>query len=224
LKANFAAAIYHAMSDKKIEVHHLFSAPLLQLQVAGAQALNKELRQVILRKRELVPSERMSNAGGWQSPKDLQHSDDPHVRELLKRIDLAVYIIMGECLGEETAHSLTRWGLKVWANVNESGDYNTIHNHAGGVWSGVYYVDHGTSDPAHPYGGFLSFKSPTMAALATNNLQVPEPVRRLFPHEYLIQPQSGLMLVFPSWLEHQVYPYFGTEPRISISWDVVFGQ
>jgi uncharacterized protein (TIGR02466 family) len=210
------------MSEQKLEVQHLFSAPLLQLQVADSEALNRRLREIILRRRELVPSERMSNSGGWQSPKDLQESDNPYVRELLKRIELAVYLITGQCLGEETARSLTRLELKAWANVNESGDYNTIHNHSGGVWSGVYYVDQGTYDPARPYSGFLSFKSPTMAALATNNLHVPEPIRRLFPHEYLIQPQSGLMLVFPSWLEHQVYPYFGTEPRISISWDVIF--
>jgi uncharacterized protein (TIGR02466 family) len=210
------------MSDEKIEVQHLFSAPLLQLEVANSENLNQGLRQVILEKRESIPSERMSNAGGWQSPKNLQHSDNPYVRELLKRIDLAVYMISSQCLGEETVRSLNKWKLQVWANVNESGDYNTIHCHAGGVWSGVYYVDKGVSDPAHPHSGVLSFKSPTMAALATNNLSVPEPLMRLFPQEYLIQPQNGLLLIFPSWLEHQVYPYFGTKPRISISWDAVF--
>lgn len=210
------------MSDEKIEVQHLFSAPLLQLQVANSESLNQGLRQVILQKRESIPSERMSNAGGWQSPKDLQHSDNPFIRELLKRIDLAVYMISSQCLGEETVRSLDKWKLRVWANVNESGDYNTIHCHAGGVWSGVYYVDKGASDPDRPFSGILSFKSPTMAALATNNLNVPEALRRLFPQEYLIHPENGLMLIFPSWLDHQVYPYFGTEPRISISWDAVF--
>lgn len=205
-----------------MEVQHLFSAPLLQLQVTDCEALNEGLSQVILRTRESTPSERMSNAGGWQSPKNFQHSDDPYVQKLLKRIDLAVYMITSQCLGEEATRSLAKWKLKVWANVNESGDYNTIHNHAGGVWSGVYYVDQGTPNPSHPFGGFLSFKCPTMAALVTNNLCVPEPLRRLFPPEYIIQPQNGLLLMFPSWLEHQVYPYFGAGSRISISWDVVF--
>lgn len=210
------------MNDKKIELRHLFSAPLLHLQLNDAPALNKGLRRLILETRTSVPSERMSNSGGWQSPKNFQDSTDTYMRELLKRIGLAVYMITSECLGEEAARLLKKWEVKVWANVNESGDYNTIHSHAGGIWSGVYYVDEGTPNPSRPFSGVLSFKNPTMAALATSNLGLPKPLRQLFPPEYLIQPRNGLLLIFPSWLEHQVYPYFGTEPRISVSWDVMF--
>jgi uncharacterized protein (TIGR02466 family) len=210
------------MGTPEIRVSHLFSAPLLQFVWKDSDVLNEELRRLILDKRDTHPGERMSNAGGWQSPKDLQNWEAACIRELVTRIDVAVYMISKQCVGEEAAKSLPRWHVAAWANVNERGDYNMIHNHAGGVWSGVYYVDPGAYDPEHPTSGVISFRSPTMAALATNNLRVPESVRRLFPADHPVRPQYGLMLIFPSWLDHQVYPYRGDRPRISVSWDAIF--
>ena len=39
------------------------------------------------------------------------------------------------------------WILSAWANVNRRGDFNQLHTHPGATWSGVYYVDHGESNP-----------------------------------------------------------------------------
>jgi hypothetical protein len=32
-----------------------------------------------------------------------------------------------------------------------------------------------------------------------------------------IRPQSGLLVVFPAWIEHWVHPFFGSGERISIA-------
>jgi uncharacterized protein (TIGR02466 family) len=211
------------MANSITPVLHLFSAPLLQMTWKDSDNLNQLLRSFILDLRQRVPSERMSNAGGWQSPKQLQRFDEPCIREILKRIDVAVYSILGACLGEEKLQALERkWDIVAWANINELGDYNMIHNHSGGVWSGVYYVDPGPVVADHPQSGVLTFRNPTMAALSTDNMRVPELLRELFPPDFSVLPQSSMMLVFPSWLDHMVHPYFGDTPRISISWDASF--
>jgi hypothetical protein len=52
------------MTSPKFKVQYLFSAPVLQLMWKDCEQLNQALRSIILEKREQLPSERMSNAGG----------------------------------------------------------------------------------------------------------------------------------------------------------------
>jgi len=210
------------MTISNSHIKHLFSAPLLRFPWKDCKDLNESLKKLILEKQELFPSERMSNTGGWQSPKTLHTWEAPCIRQLINNINIAVLHLITECLGEENTNSLGTWNIAAWANINEEGDYNMIHNHSGGVWSGVYYVDAGTPDPAHPFSGILTFHSPTLASLTLDNLRAPQQLRHLFRSEYSMIPKNGLMLLFPSWLAHSVHPYFGSTPRISISWDVMF--
>jgi hypothetical protein len=39
-------------------------------------------------------------------------------------------------------------------------------------------------------------------------------------HEVTIEPQSGLMVLFPSTLRHRVEPYRGDSRRITIAWNL----
>ena len=36
---------------------------------------------------------------------------------------------------------------------------------------------------------------------------------------FRVQPQAGLLVVFPSWLYHWVHPYAGERPRIAVSFN-----
>lgn len=210
-------------SSGEIAVQHLFSAPFLSVAWKDVDRLNRELREIVLARRESHPSERMTNAGGWQSAKDLQTWGGAAIQELLVKIDIATYMISSQCFGEEALDSLEeKWRVVAWANINERGDYNNLHSHGGGIWSGVYYIDAGTEDPGHPLSGVITFRNPTLAPLAVDNLKPPRFVADYFRCEHSQAPRSGQMLLFPSWLEHQVHPYFGESPRISVSWDVIF--
>ncbi len=202
---------------------HLFSAPFMVQQWDDVEEMNAELVQVVLAAKSRYPSARMSNVGGWQSEKILQELRVPAVQRLLSLIDIATFRMTAQCVGEEAISGLGRkWDVVLWANVNEYGDYNGLHNHTGGFWSGVYYVQPGSAAEGRPESGAISFRSPILARLCVENLRVPEDLRRAFPSSYTLQPRPGMMLMFPSWLEHQVLPYFGAEPRISMIWDVVF--
>src|SRR3954471_23308402 len=64
-------------------------------------------------------------------------------------------------------------------------------------------------DNVGDYAGYLAFRCPTLAPLVTNNLRGPDWVKELYPADHRIKPVPGLMVIFPSWLEHQVLPFRG---------------
>ena len=89
-----------------------------------------------------------------------------------------------------------------------------VHNHPENHLSGVYYVDIGEPDPAHPMSGMFEFHDPRPAAAA-----MPLPGFD-FGSKFLVRPTAGVMLVFPSWHLHMVHPFFGTGERISIAFNI----
>jgi Putative 2OG-Fe(II) oxygenase len=42
-----------------------------------------------------------------------------------------------------------------------------------------------------------------------------------FGQGILIEPQPGMLLAFPAWLEHFVHPFFGEGERISVAINVM---
>jgi uncharacterized protein (TIGR02466 family) len=104
------------------------------------------------------------------------------------------------------------WVLSAWANINRQGDFNQIHTHPGATWSGVYYVDHGESNPAAE-GTAIQLYDPNPAR---TNIFFPE----ISASNILFKPEPGLMILFPSYVPHAVPPHRGDRPRISIAFNV----
>lgn len=82
----------------------------------------------------------------------------------------------------------------LWFNVNRAGDYNHAHIHTDSFLSGVYYVDAGPAPAAE--------------------LVLLDPRVQIQQFEYMgwfgmgqhrrVRPQSGKLVLFPSWLSHRV--------------------
>lgn len=97
-----------------------------------------------------------------------------------------------------------------WANIGRPNDptMDTWHNHVPWNWSAVYY--------------------PQVPKLPTNG---PGQIRFADPRGNLerlpdagFTPMTGMMIVFPSWLEHTVIPFNGEGDRISISLNALLGM
>jgi len=114
------------------------------------------------------------------------------------------------------------WGANMWANVNRSGHGNEFHSHPGGYWSGVYYVDDGgiAQDPS--LGGELEFMDPRgpMPAIYAPHLAAAMPGGLKAGANEPIIPKAGRLVMFPSWLLHQVRPYRGNAERISVAFNL----
>jgi hypothetical protein len=147
--------------------------------------LNPELKSCILETRQTDPGLQASNVGGWHSACTLHDWPSETVGELMSQILLLP--------PDATAQ---RYDIKAWANVNEYGHSNRLHNHAGNhnVWSGFYVVDAG--DPNS--GGFTVFPA----------------------EEISIEPVTGMVFMFPADRDHEVEPYTGERPRITIAFNL----
>jgi len=104
------------------------------------------------------------------------------------------------------------WRLTLWGTVLQPGGYQDPHNHPGRILSGVYYVQFPTTldDSSGANQGVIEFGSPPD--------QVPLSVS---PELRLIQPEEGMLLLFPSYFWHRTIPCFGDKPRISIAFDIL---
>ena len=86
-----------------------------------------------------------------------------------------------------------------------------MHTHPGATWSGVYYVDHGGSNPEAD-GTAIHLYDPYPAR---TNIFFPE----LSTSNVLFKPEPGLMILFPSYVPHAVPPHRGDRERISVAFN-----
>ena len=143
---------------------------------------------------------RKSNRGGWQSellpPTGELEPLSIEIEEFCKSINLGINEIVIP---------------QMWINVNKKNDWNIIHSHGQYTLSGTYYVK------VPEDSGKIVFRDPRPAAINNNFF-----VNRFDKGEFRrIKPVEGLLILFPSYLDHFVEPNNADEDRISISFDVV---
>jgi hypothetical protein len=97
--------------------------------------------------------------------------------------------------------------VNAWTITQPEHSYQVTHAHPYGNISGNLYLEtpNFATDSAETDGciSFILDRSPDMQSTR-------------FVH---VQPEVGMMLIFPSWLPHQVYPWRGTGHRRVIAWD-----
>ena len=102
--------------------------------------------------------------------------------------------------------------ITAWGVILDEGAYQVPHIHPSAWLSGVYYVALPSSLGADDDGtaGWIEFGRPYW------DFQI-----RAEPETRLIEPEEGLMLLFPSYMFHRTLPFTGAGERISIAFDVL---
>ncbi len=208
-----------AQLDLSKNLAMLFGTPVAVHQWPHSEAVNAELEKLVLA-REAGAREageegvHLSNVGGWHSQPDFFSWDAECVRSVRDRVVRMVMEMTRVTMAEQIGDRNLDFALKGWANVTRDGTYNLVHNHPNHVWSGTYYVATGDPDTGDQYNGRLELLDPRngvglfgIGGLSTGG-------------RCLVDPKPGTMVVFPSWLNHQVHPFRGTGGRISIAFNV----
>lgn len=101
--------------------------------------------------------------------------------------------------------------LESWVNMNDRGGFNFQHTHYGMI-SGCFYL-------RTPEGsGNIVFRDPRPAVEAS---YLKGPGINSFM-DFPIKPEAGMLLLFPSWLQHRVEPHENDTPRISIAFNALW--
>ena len=100
----------------------------------------------------------------------------------------------------------------LWLNIMPSGSQHTAHIHPNSVISGTYYVQ-------VPKGASsIKFEDPRLGFFM-NTPRVKKTQKYPVPRFYSIQPKAGQIVLFESWLRHEVPRNTTSEPRISVSFN-----
>ncbi len=202
-----------------IALRGLFATPVAAIEVPNAAERNARLEKVILARRDQFASIQSSNAGGWHSERDLLAWGGEDARSILALAQSAATRLTA---GRDGRPVRPQWVVQAWANVNGPGDGNICHYHPGSFWSGTYYVADGGCAADPTLGGafeMLDPRGPGPAMYAPTLKFAGEDGQSVGSAE-TIPPRAGLLMLFPSWLYHQVRPYRGTALRISVAFNL----
>ena len=100
----------------------------------------------------------------------------------------------------------------LWVNLLKSGGHHSGHIHPNSIISGTFYVE-------VPEGsGDIRFEDPRLQMMMANpprEADAPEELRSFVS----VEPKPGLLLLWESWLRHEVLPGKGRKERLSISFN-----
>jgi hypothetical protein len=150
------------------------------------------------------------NASCWRGEPFQNNGFDPLTQELiLDKISKSIeYFINSLPVSNEQKHQLNSQSrhIEMWANVNDPDSTNLIHLHSGCFLSGVIYLQ--STDT-----GSIEFIPSNWLNRHTSS---PWP----FHGTYIFHPADGDILLFPSYLFHQVNRNNSAKYRINLAFNV----
>ncbi len=194
--------------DLSYKVTNLFPSSIHRLGINNFNDYkNKLVEETYQEKNEDPKGRKISNRGGWQSDQiEIQQCKS----ETLKKI------ITDSLSNFEPMSEKVSMFVEGWKNINEPGNFNVRHNHPRSDLSGVLWI----KTPKN--SGNIVFTSPHFF----NRYQEIDSYTDEFKYNsnsyisYYFIPKEGHILIFPSFLEHEVEINKSDEDRISYSFNI----
>ena len=198
------------MEKQSPRVQLLFGTPFWRLRwpndsSASLKRISEQVEAHLLN-REINPSFNRSNFLGSQSKRCLL-KDSPYLLDSERKILIEMIRSVLPLNGNFRVSS--------WINCSPAGSSNSAHVHPGAEISGVLYIK-------VPEGsGQIVFRDPRpQAEMSHLQSKLGKAFKSLNPR-FPFRPESGDLLLFPSWLMHQVEPGIGQQDmRISLALNI----
>jgi uncharacterized protein (TIGR02466 family) len=212
-----------------VQAQPFFAVPFGFAQLENCAQLNAELRELFLR--------RTAEGAKYANPRPLtQRNRQVFESEFLlfRAAEPAVQKLKQFCWGNllgmiaelnKYDEATTRRLLihsDSWFHITRRGGFFGLHNHPMASWSGVYCVSPGEHDADKPDSGLLTFVNPA----TTSAMYVDAANANLFgPFGYgtrSVRFEAGQLVLFPSWVLHDVKPFEGEGERITVAFNCWF--
>ncbi|GAC1620753.1 MAG: hypothetical protein NVS9B10_02820 [Nevskia sp.] len=215
------------MNPPSFQITPAFASPIVNTMLPNPAALNRDLRALFLSRE--AQGERYRKQ--VKTP-TIQVNIFESEFNLFAWPDAPIQHLRGFCLGK-LAEVITQLNgyrpedvatLKLlvdcWFHITRHGGYISGHTHPLASWSGVYCVTPGEQPPEHPDSGVLRFLD---ARPYANMYQDPGNAKLQMPYgpgsiNYKLLP--GQLILFPSYLVHEVTPFFGRDERITVAFNI----
>lgn len=176
---------------------------------------------------------RVSDGNADQSAAFYSSSDD-----LLRRVELPefrqLFSFIAASLQEtvKTANAgvwpQAKLSLKLeiagaWFQIQNHGAFHDVHTHGNCSWSGVYYVQIDPPEQRRQHkalgelNGMTRFYGPYQNWLGGAYMDMGNAYLQQ-PH-FDVSPESGMLVLFPAYLNHKAMPYQGEADRIILSFN-----
>ena len=227
--------------EQNIDLFHAFGTPIYQDIIPINTTDLNLICECFMNISKIVKTVKKSNRGGWQSTANIFRQIHWNTKK---------YGIKQKCntqlnkIHDYISKSMATWILKfsesnyfdknglqhsiyikkysqvnikikdAWFNINNNTDSNVPHFHPHSQFSGVIYLKIPKElDNKH---GNLVFFDPRKNILRNN----PNIGFGQFNEPLFIQPRLAEIVIFPSWLQHSVFPTFSNDTRISLSFNI----
>ena len=203
-------AVTRAATLDSTEIVPLFPTLVWKMQLSrdSYEPMNAKIKAKLAELAQATPG--LAPGGKLQTDQTLHHQ--PEFQELKEIINTAATGVLDFL--KIAYESLELTGC--WANISPPGDGHRPHTHPNNYLSGVYYVQ--TQEGANT----ISFDDPRPQ---TNIIS---PVTSKITDENAgqihITTREGLLVLFPSWLQHQVPRNKSQQARISIAFNIMFSR
>ena len=190
-------------------MHLFFSTPIWVSKIDNHENLNVDMLSYITDLQNKDPQGIIkSNFNGWHSKNFNLKEDMPakFISSISKNINTAL---------NDMGWDLTSQFIKItnmWSIINEEGAFNQKHHHSNSDLSAAYYV------AAHENCGDIVFYDPRPAPV--HNHPISKFPNKLNATVNSIKPKPGMLVLFPSYLEHSVNPNLSKEKRVVISFNL----
>jgi len=205
-----------------LQLTPIFAVPLLQARLDPCQELNQALESLFLEHerdefRNPTPSH-IPQAETFESRFNLFRWPQPCIQELRRFVlDSVAGAVLQTTTVSAAELSRLRFHNHTWFHITRYAGSFVAHNHPMASWSAVYCVRAGEVVKKHPQSGLLRFFDPRQGANAyldpaNDKLHAPFALRSLE-----IRLAAGDLVVFPSYLFHEVTPFYGADTRITVA-------
>ncbi len=196
----------------------LFKTTILVSSLTDLNTVNHDLQKDILDiKKNDKTNLKKSNVGGWHSEYNLNQRNEESLKKLHLIVNEVIFKVYESLGGFET-----RKGVKLnstsWANVSSGSDFQSFHTHPGWSLSAVYYVKVPDHSKLVGDAGCIQFDEFSNKQQSYNSVILKDLIG---PTRQSIKPNPGMLIVFPSYIPHSVYPTGLDEERISVAFNFI---
>jgi len=190
-------------------MHLFFSTPIWTSKIEKYQTVNNSMQNYISNLQKKDPEGVIkSNFKGWHSKNFDMKDEEPQnfIEKIKTNINTAINDMGWDLQTQEVKIS------NMWAIINTKGSLNQKHHHSNSDLSAAYYVS------AEENCGDIIFYDPRPAKVYKHPIAKEANILNATINS--ISPEQGMLILFPSYLEHSVDPNLSEHKRIVISFNL----